>query len=669
MNGCSPALTLARLLNDQLDGDEYASVVEHVETCADCQARLKALTEAESLLGDWSSLERAPGDSSSTVDGSVVQSAVGSSLQARSSKATFGARAGAVGDAGVLPDVPDYEVLAELGHGGMGVVYRARQRRLSRLVALKMIRAGSLAKPEDLARFRVEAEAIAKLRHPNIIQIYDIGEIGGLPFVALELLEGGSLDDSLAGTPQPAEVAATTAATLSRAVHAAHEAGIVHRDLKPSNVLFTTDGTPKITDFGLAKRLQEDGQTETGQVLGSPSYIPPEQAQGRSKDVGPTADVYALGAILYEMLTGRPPFHGTTPLDTVMQVLHDEPLPPSRLVPQIPRDLETICLKCLAKDPHRRYQTALALAEDIERYLASEPIRARRTPLWEQGLKWARRRPTTSSLGAAGLLVAVIVVGAAWQFHRVRLAEARARGIDLAAQRSSIEVTLGQAGDEFRAGGTPVEGLSFVLAKIEAEPALSDLRTVAASLLEQARSRRDDQDVREAIREFHRLSYDARFYDIKLTDLGLFDTVAKTRKIASDALEIFAARGQPDEHWSMASLPPSLTKQERADVVQGCYEMLLVLSGAVAQPLPGESQPEQARRALKILEDAQALHPEGSRNSPAARRLPPAGRPGRPRQRRTCHRPGHRAQGSPRSSPDGPRVLQARVAQRSAVPF
>ncbi len=286
-----------------------------------------------------------------------------------------------------FPEVDGYDILAELGHGGMGVVYEAHQRRLSRRVALKMIRAGNLARPEDRARFRIEAEAVAKLRHPNIIQIYDIDEVGGLPFVAFELLEGGSLDESLGGIPQPGRPSATLVATLARAVHAAHLADIVHRDLKPSNVLFARDGTPKITDFGLAKRLEEDGPTETGQVLGSPSYIPPEQARGEAKEVGPAADIYALGAILYEMLTGRPPFKGTTPMETVLQVIDREPVPPSRLECQVPRDLETICLRCLAKQPRRRYPSAEALADDLDRYLANRPIRARRTPLWERGLK------------------------------------------------------------------------------------------------------------------------------------------------------------------------------------------------------------------------------------------------------------------------------------------
>ena len=303
------------------------------------------------------------------------------------------------------PTVPGYDILKRLGEGGMGVVYKARHQGLKRLVALKMIRGGSQARADLLTRFRVEAEAVARLRHPNIIQIYDIGEAAGLPFVALELLDGGGLDDRLAGTPQPGNQAAELMVTLARAVHVAHEAGIVHRDLKPTNVLYTSDGVPKITDFGLAKRIDsDDGHTESGQIMGSPSYMAPEQARGHSRNVGPAADVYALGAILYEMLTGRPPFKGETPMETVRQVLDDDPVTPSRLVPRVPRDLETICLKCLHKDPAKRYESAQALADDLERYLRGEPILARRTSFWSARRKWARRRP----LAAASWMLAVL---------------------------------------------------------------------------------------------------------------------------------------------------------------------------------------------------------------------------------------------------------------------
>ena len=275
------------------------------------------------------------------------------------------------------PVVQGYDVLEWLGEGGMGVVYKARHLRLNRLVALKMIRGGSQAALRCLVRFRTEAEAVARLRHPNIIQIYDIGEADGLPFVALELLEGQP-GRSPGGQPQPGRQAAELVATLARAIQVAHEAGIIHRDLKPANVLYTSDGVPKITDFGLAKRLDsDDGQTQSGQIMGSPSYMAPEQARGHSRDVGPAADIYALGAILYEMLTGRPPFKGATPMETVRQVIDDEPVPPSRLVPRVaarPGD-------DLPEVPPQRVGASLrerrALVDDLNRFREGRPIRAR----------------------------------------------------------------------------------------------------------------------------------------------------------------------------------------------------------------------------------------------------------------------------------------------------
>jgi WD40 repeat protein len=315
--------------------------------------------------------------------------------------------------------VPGYEVLGELGRGGMGVVYQARQVGLNRLVALKMILAGGHAGPDDLLRFRGEAEAVARLKHPNVVQVYDVGEAGGLPYFSLELVEGGSLDRTLAGTPLPPPAAAALVETLARAVAAAHAAGVVHRDLKPANVLLARDGTPKVTDFGLAKKLDAAGPTATGAVMGTPSYMAPEQAGGRSSEVGPACDVYALGAILYECLTGRPPFKAPTPLDTILQVLSDEPVPPRRLQPKTPRDLETICLKCLCKQPGQRYDGALALAEDLRRFQAGEPVRARPAGALERGLKWVRRRPGTAALLGVSLAAAALLVGVVAAFTAV----------------------------------------------------------------------------------------------------------------------------------------------------------------------------------------------------------------------------------------------------------
>jgi hypothetical protein len=320
-----------------------------------------------------------------------------------------------------LPSLPGYEILGELGRGGMGVVYKARQVGLNRLVALKVILAGEHAGPEQAARFRREAEAAARLQHPHIIQIHDIAEHQGRPYFSMEYLPGGSLAQRLGGTPLPVRDAAALAEALARAVQAAHGRGVVHRDLKPANVLLTADGTPKVGDFGLAKRLDSSGgQTHTGAVMGTPSYMAPEQAAGRTKDVGPPADVYALGAILYEALTGRPPFKAATPVQTIRQVLAEEPVAPARLQRQVPRDLETVCLKCLEKEPRRRYATAAELADDLSRFLRGEPVQARRVRAWERGLKWARRRPALAGLAVVGLVALVSVVAGGLWFARAR---------------------------------------------------------------------------------------------------------------------------------------------------------------------------------------------------------------------------------------------------------
>jgi serine/threonine protein kinase/tetratricopeptide (TPR) repeat protein len=310
------------------------------------------------------------------------------------------------------PSFPEYEILGELGRGGMGVVYRARDQKLNRIVALKTIAEGQYASPDRRARFRAEAQAIARLRHPNIIAIHAIGEHQKRPYLSLEFAEGGSLAQQLANGPMVPLRAAHLAETLARAVHAAHQAGVIHRDLKPSNVLLTKEGVPKVSDFGLAKLLDADSaRTVSGQVLGSPSYMAPEQAEGRSKSVGPAADIYALGAILYQALTGRPPFLGESQLETLKLVAINNVVPPRTLRPDIPRDLETICLKCLEKDPGRRYLSAEALAEDLKRSLERRPILARRTTLLEQFGRWCRRDPwlAAASLTAAALTVALAI--------------------------------------------------------------------------------------------------------------------------------------------------------------------------------------------------------------------------------------------------------------------
>src|SRR5205814_934045 len=267
---------------------------------------------------------------------------------------------------------------------GMGVVYRARHLALRRTVALKMMLTGGHAGPGELARFRIEAEAVARLQHANIVQIHEVGESDGHPYCALEFVEGGNLASKLKGKPLPAREATRLVEALARAMQLAHSRNVVHRDLKPANILLTADGTPKITDFGLARQLDSDsGETQAGSVMGTPSYMAPEQASGHTHEAGPAADIYALGAILYDCLAGRPPFKGKTVVETLDQVRTQEPVPPSRVARSgdraitVPLDLETICLKCLRKEPEKRYASAAELADELARFQRGEPIQAR----------------------------------------------------------------------------------------------------------------------------------------------------------------------------------------------------------------------------------------------------------------------------------------------------
>jgi len=370
-----------------------------------------------------------------------------------------------------LPRVAGYETVKVLGRGGMGVVYLAWQTGLARLVALKMALAGAHAGPEQRIRFRTEAEAAARLRHPHIIQIYEVGEADGQPYLAMEYVEGGSLAACLNGNPQPWQAACSFVATLALAVHHAHQRGIVHRDLKPANILlqpfdketggqehgdqqpgsalFSTSQplcqSPKITDFGLAKLVIGGiSQTVSGAILGTPGYMAPEQAASVSDAVGPAADIHALGAILYELLTGRPPFHAAGVLETLEQLRTQEPVSPRHLVAAISRDLETICLKCLHKEPGRRYPSALALAEDLRRCVAGEPVRARPVSSWERSVKWLRRHPAQAALLAVSCLAALALTGVAV-------------GLSYNARLQSLNVDLQDATQKARASQAETE--------------------------------------------------------------------------------------------------------------------------------------------------------------------------------------------------------------------
>ncbi len=406
------------------------------------------------------------------------------------------------------PRVAGYEILGELGRGGMGIVYKARQAGLNRIVALKMIVVGCHADAALLARFRGEAEVLARLEHPNIVKIHEIGEQEGRPYISLEFVDGGSLAQRLDAVPQPPRPAARFLEKLARAAHAAHQQGIIHRDLKPANILLQKDGDsplahlnlqtaiPKITDFGLAKNLHVDaGQTGSGAILGTPSYMAPEQADGRGQEIGPAADVYALGSILYELLSGVPPHKGGTQLATMRLLLSEEPVSLSRL--HLPTDLVTICCKCLRKDPRRRYATALDLADDLERFLGDRPIQARRVGRLEQAWLWARRNPLPAGLTTAVVLLLLLVavvstVSSVWL--RQALAESENHRLDVEQAHANAKAKLwiayldeAKALRSSRKPGQRVAGLEAIRAALRlpvpADRSRAELRTEAIACL------------------------------------------------------------------------------------------------------------------------------------------------------------------------------------------
>jgi serine/threonine protein kinase len=449
MKSCPSDEKLAALLADALSAAERDEIADHIGGCASCQEKLARQSES-SGAGAWRPATQT--QPCSEVEEEIVRRlklarpSMAFSASIPSNTPTLDVAQGRPGTSATfdfeIPSVPGYEIIEILGRGGMGVVFKARQVALQRMIALKMFQNWARADEKELARFRAEADVIARLQHPNIVQIYDVGDVAGRPYFVLEYVAGGNLAQHLNGTPQSARLAAQFVEELARAVQAAHVNGVVHRDLKPANILLiptdvsaagtheTTRNTgvpftnasplkaiPKIADFGLAKIAYGEwgaghhrSLTVTGDLIGTPSYMAPEQAAPSRQPVGPAADVYALGAILYELLTGRPPFKGETPLDTVLQVLHSEPVSVTALQPTIPGDLETICLKCLRKEPIHRYPTASDLADDIKRFLDGKPITARPRGTVEKVWRWIRDHPIPSGMLAAGVLTPIVAL-------------------------------------------------------------------------------------------------------------------------------------------------------------------------------------------------------------------------------------------------------------------
>ncbi len=326
-----------------------------------------------------------------------------------------------LGSSPMLMDFGDYELLEQIGRGGQGVVFRARQKSLNRIVALKVIGLGNWATKAHLKRFRLEAEAAARLEHPGIVPIHEVGERDGSCYFSMKFVEGGQLDEVVRRAPMSIRQAVEVIAKVARTVHYAHEHGILHRDIKPGNILLDAKGEPHLTDFGLARLIESESTvTRTMEVLGTPSYMAPEQAVGNNAAVSSATDVYGLGAVLYQLLTGQPPFAGGTTYETIKLLLDTEPRQPRLLSPKIDRDLSTICLKCLDKDPQRRYSSAFALAEDLEHWLRHEPILARRTGIFVRGKKWVRRKPTGALLAACLVALAAAAGWIAWKSEVIR---------------------------------------------------------------------------------------------------------------------------------------------------------------------------------------------------------------------------------------------------------
>ncbi len=551
--------------------------------------------------------------------------------------------------------VPGYDILEELGRGGMGVVYKARHRRLQRLVALKMVLAGAHVGAVGLARFRAEAEAVAKLLHPNIVQIFETGEHEGRPFFSLEYVEGGSLDQRIAKSPTTPRAAAQLVETLARTIEVAHQRGIVHRDLKPANILLAKIGNqsstirgresdssslppdhwsrttvPKIADFGLAKRTDEDSsQTQSGAILGTPSYMAPEQAGGKNREIGPAVDIYALGAILYELLVGRPPFKAGSPIDTVRQVVEQEPVPPRQLEPRVPYDLETICLKCLEKDPSRRFATAAELADDLHRFVLGDPILARPTPAWERAWKWGRRRPTTVALLAViALAITSGVLFVVWHNMSLRgkldlaLAEerrARQRELD-ALQEQQLSLIQQEGQKLFDSARVAAAAGDWSAARVDLEKALTTigdqprfekLKVPASALLNKVETElRADADRRASesrFQEFVTKRDEAQFLGTLYTGMDLAANLAAARTSVTAALAVYGVRASRPGH---PALDPYLNDSRKAVVRADCHQLLLILAETEAQSAPGRPPAERdefLRRALACLDQAGSL--------------------------------------------------------------
>jgi serine/threonine protein kinase/Flp pilus assembly protein TadD len=497
----------------------------------------------------------------------------------------------------------DYILFEEISRGGMGIIYLARQISLNRLVAVKMIRVGPMASNVDVQRFHAEAIAAARLDHPNIVPIYEVGEVDGQHFYSMKVMEGGSLSERGAELKGRPKVAAALLAKVARAVHHAHQRGVLHRDLKPGNVLLDGAGEPHVSDFGLAKRKED--VTESGVIVGTPSYMAPEQAAGQ-KTLTTAADVYGVGAILYTLLTGKPPFQAETRLETLRMVAENMPASPRALNSLVDRDLETICLKCLGKSASQRYADAQALADDLERYLASEPIEARPIPGWKRGLKWAKRRPALAALVVISFttVLSLIVGYLQYQERRVVVAEQalteRRRTDSLRSEVQSL-ILKGQEAMSHAHWSDAKLHLSSARRLLQAEPALIDMEIPVERLLVttdhglQTEVKRREAESKYL--RFKNLRDQAVFLGTLFTGVDLPANLNKLRETVWAALSSVGVTVETAAAGPVFDEP--FTSDERKEIQEGCYELLLILAETFAH-----DSPPRVEQSLRILHRA-----------------------------------------------------------------
>jgi serine/threonine protein kinase len=525
--------------------------------------------------------------------------------------------------------VAGYEILGVLGRGAMGVVYKARQRGLKRVVALKMILAGGHAGEHELARFRVEADAVAQLQHPNIVQIYEVGDEDSRPFFSLEYVDGGSLSKKIGGTPQPPVEAAAMVRQLAQGMECAHQNGVIHRDLKPANILLTHDGVPKITDFGLAKRLEDEaGQTHSGTILGTPSYMAPEQAEGKIHEIGPLADVYALGAILYEMLTGRAPFKAASVLDTLHQVRTQEPVGPTQLQPKVPRDLETICLKCLQKDPAKRYETAGTLAEDLRRFQSGEPIKARPVGRVERLWRWCRRNPKVAAL-LAGVAVALVLWAGTATFLGVQLSLEKDETERQKLQAQTNEVKALREADRANKNKETADA-NAEKARQGGEKALESLVNLGQEVQARLHSRRLVRQVGQEVRALrddilgvlrrNMLGLTERLEKTEITPFGRVAAYVSLGDLLQNLGQGEEASGQFQQAYERTA--EIVAAQPESDKARGNLAMVLLRLGDIALDLNGDARSavgyfEQAHQLQKVILE----QPRDTKNNPLGTKI------------------------------------------------